>query len=54
MGCIIEEAAKNNQISSRCINTWCIKQKIISSEIDHYLMLDEDSLPNSLDLVETS
>ncbi|CUQ38085.1 Uncharacterised protein [Bacteroides thetaiotaomicron] len=30
------------------------KQKITSLEIDHYLMLDEDSLPNTLDLIEIS
>lgn len=40
----IEEAAKKYQVSSRRINTWCKKQEIICSEIDHYLMLDEDSL----------
>lgn len=40
----IEEAAKKYQVSSRRINTWCKKQEITCSEIDHYLMLDEDSL----------
>mgnify|MGYP000905636496 FL=1 len=40
----IEEAAKKYQVSSRRINTWCKKQEITYSEIDHYLMLDEDSL----------
>lgn len=40
----IEEAAEKYQVSIRRINTWCKRQEITFTEIDHYLMLDENSL----------
>lgn len=45
----IEEAAEKYQVSSKRIHTWCEKKEIISSKIDHYLMLDENSLEECLE-----
>lgn len=45
----IEEAAEKYQVSSKRIHTWCEKKEIISSKIDYYLMLDENSLEECLE-----
>lgn len=45
----IEEAATKYQVSIRRIITWCKRQEIIYSEIDDYLMLDENSLTDCLE-----
>lgn len=40
----IEEAATKYQVSSRRIYKWCDKRKVTFTEIDDYLLLDENSL----------
>lgn len=45
----IEEAARKYQVSSKRINTWCKRLEITCTEIDHYLVLDENSLQECIE-----
>ncbi|WP_342383736.1 hypothetical protein RJT01_07505 [Bacteroides ovatus] len=45
----IEEAAKKYQVSSKRINTWCKNQEITYTKIDHYPLLDENSLQECIE-----
>lgn len=45
----IEEAAKKYQVSIKRINTWCKRHEITHSCIDNYLIIDENSLLESIE-----